>query len=122
MRSPHLAPRLGRKRVAVLYTQASSAADLSAEVKIAEDLTANAQLVAKALRSGGHSVRCLPFGDKACDLASRLTADRPDIVFNLAEGPLGCYAKEAHATALLELLGIPYTGNGPNALVLCKNK
>jgi D-alanine-D-alanine ligase len=51
-----------------------------------------------------------------------LRSFRPDAVFNLAEGPLDCYEKEPHAAALLELLGFPYTGNGPTPLVLCKNK
>jgi D-alanine-D-alanine ligase len=56
------------------------------------------------------------------ELSRNLKAYHPDIVFNLAEAPLDAYEKEPHAAALLELLCLPYTGNGPLALALCKNK
>lgn len=46
---------------------------------------------------------------------------QPDIVFNIAEGD-GGESREAHVPAMLEFLGIPYTGSGPLTLSLCLNK
>jgi D-alanine-D-alanine ligase len=46
-----------------------------------------------------------------------------DYVFNLCdEGFNNDPRKEAHVPALLEMLGIPYTGSGPQTLVLCYDK
>lgn len=71
-----------------------------------------------ALESDGHETkfimadRNLPFAVKEYN---------PDICFNIAEG-LGGDAREAHVPALLELLGIPYTGSRvlTNAIALDK--
>ena len=110
------------ERVAVLYTAAGEITPLPEKVRLAEDLTANARMVQKTLQSAGHSVVCVPFGQDLSRLISELRRVRPSVVFNLAEGPMESYEKEPHATALLELLGLPYTGNGPLSLALCKNK
>jgi D-alanine-D-alanine ligase len=56
--------------------------------------------------------------DKAID---RLLLHDLDIVFNLAEGFIGA-AREAQFPALLEMLGIPYTGSGPLALAVMLDK
>lgn len=109
-----------RQRIAVLYTTVDYA--LAEQLRETVDLAETATSVADALRSLGHSVRGLTLGGDAIKLATELKAFAPDIVFNLAERPLDCYQKEPHAAALLELLNIPYTGNGPLALALCKDK
>jgi D-alanine-D-alanine ligase len=109
-------------RVAVLFTSVHPESELPPKVREAEDLTENAQSVGKALAELGHTVRCFDFGDDVSGLLARLRPFRPDVVFNLAEAPLGCYEKEPHAAALLELLGLPYTGNSPFSLLSCKNK
>ncbi|NOH03707.1 MAG: hypothetical protein HND47_17970 [Chloroflexi bacterium] len=44
------------------------------------------------------------------DLPYALKEEKPDICFNIAEG-LGGDAREAQVPALLEMLGIPYTGS-----------
>ncbi len=46
---------------------------------------------------------------------------RPDLVFNIAEGLNGA-SREAQIPAMLDLLGIPYTGSDPLALSLCLDK
>ncbi len=56
--------------------------------------------------------------DRAID---RLLIKDFDIVFNLAEGFTGA-AREAQFPALLEMLGIPYTGSGPLALAIALDK
>lgn len=45
----------------------------------------------------------------------------PDIVFNIAEGLRGP-SREAQIPALLELLGIPYSGSDPLTLGICLDK
>lgn len=50
-----------------------------------------------------------------------LKSSRPDIVFNIAEGRDGPN-REAHIPAVLEMLGIPYTGSDPMTLSICLDK
>jgi len=54
-------------------------------------------------------------------LLDRLRQNPPDIVFNIAEGLQG-RNREAHIPALLEFLGIPYTGSDPLTLSLTLDK
>jgi D-alanine-D-alanine ligase len=46
---------------------------------------------------------------------------RPDLVFNIAEGLHGA-SREAQIPAILDMLGIPYTGSDPLTLGLCLDK
>jgi len=46
---------------------------------------------------------------------------RPDLVFNIAEGLLG-NSREAQIPAILDMLGIPYTGSDPVTLGICLDK
>lgn len=55
------------------------------------------------------------------DAYNRLSSLRPDIVFNIAEGLYGV-SREAQLPAMLEYLGIPYTGSDPLTLALCLDK
>lgn len=109
------------RRVAVLFTSVESAlSDVREELRESMDLALNAATVAGALVSAGVDARPVPFG---LDPGALCTALRDcDAVFNLSEGPLDCPQKEPHGAALLELLRLPYTGNGPVALSLCNDK
>ncbi|MCA2002019.1 MAG: hypothetical protein LDL51_09160, partial [Chloroflexi bacterium] len=60
-----------------------------------------------ALETDGHTTVFIP-ADR--NLPYALREEKPDICFNLAEG-LGGDAREAQTPALLEMLGIPYTGS-----------
>ena len=51
----------------------------------------------------------------------KLRASRPELVFNMAEG-FGGDCRESHIPAILEMLGVPYTGSAPLTLALCLNK
>lgn len=46
---------------------------------------------------------------------------RPELVFNIAEGLLGS-SREAQIPAMLDMLGIPYTGSDPVTLGICLDK
>jgi D-alanine-D-alanine ligase len=61
--------------------------------------------------------------DDHAKLMSLLRSARPDLVLNLCdEGYRNDAAMEPHVPALLDLLGIPYTGAGPACLTLCYDK
>jgi len=55
------------------------------------------------------------------DAPHQLLKTRPDIVFNIAEGLRGS-SREAQIPAVLDMLGIPYTGSDPVTLALCLDK
>jgi D-alanine-D-alanine ligase len=75
--------------------------------------------IADALRELGHQVEELGDGR---ELAERLLASPPDFVFNMAEGQGVGRAREARVPALLEMLGIPYTGSDPLTLAVTLDK
>lgn len=56
-------------------------------------------------------------------MMSALASDRPDFVFNLCDEGFDNNAfLELHVPAMLEMLGIPYTGGGPACLGICYDK
>jgi len=61
-------------------------------------------------RGLGHEVALLGDGR---ELIERLLERAPDLVFNFAEGQGVARSREARVPALLEMLGIPYTGSDP---------
>lgn len=68
--------------------------------------------IAQALESDGHRVVHLPYD---AGLFATLEQSKPDIVFNLAEG-WGNRNRESIVPAMLEYLGVPYTGSDPLTL------
>src|SRR5947209_11744930 len=73
------------------------------------------EAIAQALRRLGHEVEKLGDGR---ELLRRLLADPPDLVFNTAEGQGIGRSREARVPAVLEMLGIPYTGSDPLTLAV----
>ena len=55
------------------------------------------------------------------DLPVKLMEDKPDIVFNIAEG-IGGRGRESEVPALLDLYGIPYTGSDETTLCIALDK
>jgi D-alanine-D-alanine ligase len=74
--------------------------------------------VADALRWGGHEVVFVEGNESACEM---LRGSSLDIVFNMSEGLRG-ESRESHIPAILEMLGIPYTGSRVLALALSLDK
>ncbi len=72
----------------------------------------------RAALSRGHDVTPIEANEEAFE---RLRSTRPDIVFNIAEGLNGA-SREAQIPAILEMLGIPYTGSDPITLGICLDK
>jgi len=59
---------------------------------------------------------------EASEILAGVERHRPDVVFNLCEAPMGQPRLEAHAAALLEWIGVPFTGSGSETLALCRRK
>lgn len=55
------------------------------------------------------------------DAYLKLKKEKPQIVFNIAEGLWG-ESRESQIPAMLDMLRIPYTGAGPLALAICLDK
>ncbi len=72
----------------------------------------------RALHAGGHEV--VPMEGDA-ELARRLAKYKIDICFNTCEGHRG-KSREAQIPAILDMLGIPYTGSGVMALTVALDK
>jgi D-alanine-D-alanine ligase len=83
------------------------------------DSPATVEAIAEVLRGLGHEVAKLGDGR---EMLHRLLADPPEFVFNFAEGQGVGRCREARVPAVLELLGIPYTGSDPLTLAATLDK
>jgi D-alanine-D-alanine ligase len=90
-----------------------SSSDVYAEWDSAETIAA----VASALSAFGDVIPL----EATEEFPERLRAERPDIVFNIAEGLRGVN-REAHVPAICEFLDVPYSGSDPFTLSLCLHK
>ena len=78
--------------------------------------------VLACLRKLGHEVETLAVYDEIKVVLDKKETFKPDVVFNLCETFFSDRAHEPNIPALLELMKVPYTGAGPDALMLCKDK
>src|SRR5262249_11183959 len=76
----------------------------------------------RCLKRLGHEVDTLAVYDNVMPIVEKLRAFLPDVVFNLSESFHHDRANEPNIPALLELMKVRYTGAGPDALMLCKDK
>jgi D-alanine-D-alanine ligase len=85
-------------------------------IEFDDESTVNA--IAGALRKSECKVTKIEADEEAYGKLKRL---KPDIVFNIAEGLRG-ESRESQIPAMLEMLGIPYTGSGPLTLSVSLDK
>jgi D-alanine-D-alanine ligase len=78
--------------------------------------------VVESLRLQQYEVQVFAFDANIERSVRVLTESRPDLVFNLTEHVGGDRRKDMHVVALLELLGIPFTGTESTGLMLCRDK
>jgi D-alanine-D-alanine ligase len=115
-------------RVAIVHNQDFDPAKRQCDPSFASraDVENAARDVARALTARGHQVTTLgvPEGGAGAALAVVAELERlePDLVFNLCESLAGDARHEAVLPALLELVGLAYTGSGPQALGLALRK
>src|ERR1700751_5744621 len=77
------------------------------------------EAIAAVLRGLGHHV--VRLGDNRKFL-QKILADPPDFVFNFAEGTGVSRSREARVPAVLEMLGIPFTGSDPLTMAVTLDK
>jgi D-alanine-D-alanine ligase len=70
----------------------------------------------------GHEIRIYGVYDDVKGLIDELDANPPEIVLNTCESFRGDSSMEYHVPAILDMLGVKYTGSGPDALMLAQNK
>src|SRR5690349_5313748 len=86
-----------------------------------EDRATEADVIS-ALGKLGHEVETLAVFDNALAVVEKVRDYAPGVVFNLCESFYNERSKEPNIPSLLELLRVPYTGAGPDAIQLCKDK
>jgi D-alanine-D-alanine ligase len=77
------------------------------------------EIIAAALSSAGHQVVLLGGGE---EFLGKILSEKVDIVFNIAEGRGNSRSRESQVPAILEMLGIPYTGSDSHCLTVCLDK
>jgi D-alanine-D-alanine ligase len=78
--------------------------------------------VITSLRALGHDVSRLAVYSNVRDMLDRIASFAPDVVFNMCETFHWDRAHEPNIPGLLDLMKVRYTGAGPEALMLCKDK
>ncbi|MDQ2666594.1 MAG: ATP-grasp domain-containing protein [Gemmatimonadota bacterium] len=78
--------------------------------------------IESALSVLGHVPTRVSVGADVESLVGALKAADPALVFNLAESFDGKSALESNVAALLNLIGLRYTGSSPAALLMCGDK
>ena len=84
------------------------------------DAPETVQALASVLESLGHEVDLLGEGEPM--LRRLLGGERPELILNFAEGSGSGRSREARVPAVLEMLGIPYTGSDPLTLAVTLDK
>lgn len=110
-------------RVVVLHNAESGhAAGEAKDAAAVVAVQACAQAATAALRERGHDAALLPAPEEPGALLAAIRAARPDALFNLVESYRGEAALEPAVAGLLELSGVPFTGNRALACALCLRK
>lgn len=78
--------------------------------------------IENALRDGGHETGRLAVDAEVQPLVTALSVNPPDLVINMAESFGGKSALESNVAALLNLLGLRYTGSSPAGLMMAGDK
>ncbi len=106
------------RRIIVLYNLEAEGAAIDA-ASVADAATA----ICDALREAGYDATIdTVVGRDVLDAVARLTAAKPDLVFNLCEAMAGSSRNEPTFVGLLDLYGIPYTGADLLGLASCLYK
>lgn len=78
--------------------------------------------ILQSLVNLGHAVQTLAVFDDISPIVETVKSFQPDVVFNMTESFLDNRSHEPSIPALLQLLQVPYTGSGPDGLLLSKDK
>lgn len=78
--------------------------------------------VYQALKANGYQVSLLGLHNTILPLFEEIKENPPDVIFNLVEVFDGKSHLEKNMAALLEMIGIPYTGASSENIFVCNNK
>lgn len=78
--------------------------------------------VTGALKKSGYDCSPVALGHNLYDVIDLIESFDPSVIFNLCEDVMGRSNLEMNLPALLEMLGVPYTGSPPLTLGVCLNK
>jgi len=92
------------------------------ELRAAPDEPTTEYHVVRTLRRLGHRVTILGVHHNVEVIVTTLVEQKPDIVFNLTEVFRGSRRLDKNIAALLEMIGVPFTGTGAVGLMLCRGK
>ncbi len=112
---------MNKWRIAVIYNSkynVKAKADAPPDALAEYDSLETIDGIKGALTAAGHEVVGLEADNTLLDTIRQVA---PDICFNISEGLSG-ESRESHVPALLEMLGIPYTGSKVLANALSLNK
>ncbi len=101
-------------RVAIAYSAQRDTPDT--------DLRETVAALSEAIQSLGHDAVAVPLGWDIPAFWTALAGSRADVIWNLCEEACGRASLELHATALLELMNLPVTGNTAHSLSICLDK
>ncbi len=87
-----------------------------------QDVLDQVEELERAARELGHRPTRIPFTGDLQHFLTDISAKKPDIVFNLCESVNEDPRLISHPAAVLELLGIPFTGSPSMALMLSTDK
>jgi len=105
-------------KVGIVYNLKKGIKAETPDAEAEYDNVTTVEAIDAALRSGGLQTVLLEADE---ELTSRLLREKPDFVFNIAEGFRG-RGREAQIPALLNMLGIPFTGSDETTLCVCLDK
>jgi D-alanine-D-alanine ligase len=105
---------MNKLKISILYWENREPENISHDEVVEE--------VAAALKEAGHEVSRLGINDDLRELLDKLDEQRPELVFNLCERFADNDSLEMNITAVLEMLGQPFTGTGPQGMVIRQDK
>lgn len=97
------------------------ATEADSEAHVHKDLTSVGLNIQKALESKGHRVTFFDMNETPLPF-DKIAEANVDLIFNVCERINNSSLLEPHAAAILDCLGIPYTGSNPLSLALCIDK
>lgn len=108
-------------KVAILYNAPAGKPD-SIEYLSEAGVLEEVEAVRLALERLDLKYDIIPLRDDIIEFARAVKNCNPDVAVNLCEGAFGYSMYEMNVAALLELLGVPYTGADPLTLALARDK
>lgn len=111
---------MSRKIIAVIHNEPVSAGTPFSEASL--DVLIQVEAVERAIESLGYGVVRIPFTHDIETFMRRAKASRMELAVNLCESLDEDPAFIGHPAAVLELMGIPFTGSSSSALMVSTDK